>query len=209
MNDFIDNLIDSNKDKSVSTDELFRARAALCIALLAAVLALASLLGDNADQDQLANNVQAADSYSFYQAKNIRQTDYKLAIDDLDWELGNNTTLSPAQRAALQARRDKYQATVDRYESEPDASDPTNPLKGEGKKELLVRAQFYERARDDAAARGANYDYAAGLLQIAIVVASVSIITLIRPLLYLALALGGIAVLFMLNGFFNLVSLPF
>lgn len=209
MNDFIDNLIDSNKDKTVSADELFRARAALCIALLAAVLALASLLGDNADQDQLANNVQAADSYSFFQAKNIRQTDYRLAIDDLIWQLETDTNLSPVQRAALQERRDKYQATADRYESEPDASDPTNPLKGEGKKELLVRAQFYEKARDDAAARGANFDYAAGLLQIAIVVASVAIITLIRPLLYLALALGGIGLLFILNGLFNLVTLSF
>jgi hypothetical protein len=209
MNDFLDNLIDSNRDKNVSADELFRARAALCIALLAAVLALASLLGDNADQDQLASNVQAADAYAFYQAKNIRQTDYKLAIDDLNWQLETDTNLSPAQRASLQERRDKYQATADRYESEPDASDPTNPLKGEGKKELLVRAQYYERARDEAAARGANYDYAAGLLQIAIVVASVSIITLIRPLLYLALALGGIALLFMLNGFFYLSALPF
>ena len=209
MNDFIDNLIDSNKDKSVSADELFRARAALCIALLAALLAMASLLGDNADQDQLAANVQAADAFAFYQAKNIRQTDYRLAVDDLDWQLESNSALSPAQRAALQERRDKYQATIDRYESEPDASNPENPLKGEGKKELLVRAQFYERARDEAAARGANYDYAAGLLQIAIVVASVSIITLIRPLLYLALALGGVALLFMLNGLFGIVSLPF
>ena len=209
MSDLLANMMDSNRDQTVSADELFRARAALCIALLAAVLALASLLGDNADQDQLASNVQAADSYAFYQAKNIRQTDYKLAVDELNGQLETDTNLSTAQRAALQERRDKYQATADRYESEPDASDPNNPLKGEGKKELLVRAQFYERARNEAAARGANYDYAAGLLQIAIVVASVSIITLIRPLLYLALALGGIALLFMLNGFFHLVALPF
>lgn len=209
MNDFVDNLIDSNRDKNVSADELFRARAALCIAILAAALALASLLGDNADQDQLAGNVQAADAYAFYQAKNIRQTDYKLAIDDLDWDLENNTELSPAQRAALQERRDNYQATVDRYESEPDASDPTNLLKGEGKKELLARARFYEQARDAAGARGNNYDYAAGLLQIAIVIASVAIITLLRPLLYVALALGGIALFFLLNGLFGLVSLPF
>lgn len=209
MNDFVDNLIDSNRDKNVSADELFRARAALCIAILAAVLALASLLGDNADQDQLAGNVQAADAYAFYQAKNIRQTDYKLAIDDLDWDLENNAALSPAQRASLQERRDKYQATVDRYESEPDASDPTNLLKGEGKKELLARAQFYEQVRDASGARGNNYDYAAGLLQIAIVIASVAIITLLRPLLYVALALGGIALLFLLNGLFGLMSLPF
>lgn len=209
MNDFIDNLIDSNRDKNVSADELFRARAALCIALLAAVLALASLLGDNADQDQLASNVQAADAYSFYQAKNIRQTDYRLALDDLNWQLEADTNLSPAQRAGLQERRDKYQATIDRYESEPDASDPNNPLKGEGKKELLVRAQFYEQMRDAAGTRGANYDYAAGLLQIAIVLASVAIITLIRPLLYLALALGGVGLLLVLNGLFGIVPLPF
>lgn len=209
MNEFVDNLMDSNRDKTISADELFRARAALCIALLAAVLAFASLLGDNADQDQLAGNIQAADAYAFYQAKNIRQTDYKLALDELDWDLENNTALSSAQRDALQQRRNKYQATVDRYESEPDASDPTDLLKGEGKKELLVRAQFYERVRDIAAARGANYDYAAGLLQIAIVLASVAIITLLRPLLYFALVLGGMALLLVVNGWFSIVSLPF
>lgn len=209
MSNFLDNLIDSNRDSTVSADELFRARAALCIALLAAVLACASLLGDNADQDQLAGNIQAADAYAFFQAKNIRQTDYKLAIDELNWDLENSAALSPAQRAALQERRDKYQATVDRYESEPDASDPTNLLKGEGKKELLARAQFYERVREVAAARGANYDYAAGLLQIAIVIASVAIITVLRPLLYVSLALGGVALLLVLNGLFGIESVPF
>ncbi|OQY83192.1 MAG: hypothetical protein B6D41_17280 [Chloroflexi bacterium UTCFX4] len=209
MNDFIDNLIDSNRDSNISADELFRARAALCIALLAAILAIAGLMGDNADQDQLASNVQAANMYAFYQAKAIRQTDYKLALDGLNWELDNNAALSAAQRAALQERRDKYQGTVDRYESEPDASDPNNPLKGEGKKELLLRARHYESARDEAATRGANFDYAAGLLQIAIVIASVAIITLLRPLLYVALALGGVGLLLVLNGAFSIVTLPF
>lgn len=209
MNDFIDNLIDSNRDSNISADELFRARAALCIALLAAILAIAGLMGDNADQDQLASNVQAANMYAFYQAKAIRQTDYKLALDELNWELDNNAALSAAQRAALQERRDKYQGTVDRYESEPDASDPNNPLKGEGKKELLLRARHYESARDEAATRGANFDYAAGLLQIAIVIASVAIITLLRPLLYVALALGGVGLLLVLNGAFSIVTLPF
>ncbi len=209
MNDFIDNLIDSNRDSNISADELFRARAALCIALLAAILAIAGLMGDNADQDQLASNVQAANMYAFYQAKAIRQTDYKLALDELNWELDNNAALSAAQRAALQERRDKYQGTVDRYESEPDASDPNNPLKGEGKKELLLRARHYESAREEAATRGANFDYAAGLLQIAIVIASVAIITLLRPLLYVALALGGVGLLLVLNGAFSIVTLPF
>ncbi|GIL15421.1 MAG: hypothetical protein BroJett039_05940 [Chloroflexota bacterium] len=209
MNDFIDNLIDSNRDSNISADELFRARAALCIALLAAILAIAGLMGDNADQDQLASNVQAANMYAFYQAKAIRQTDYKLALDGLNWELDNNAALSAAQRAALQERRDKYQGTVDRYESEPDASDPNNPLKGEGKKELLLRARHYESAREEAATRGANFDYAAGLLQIAIVIASVAIITLLRPLLYVALALGGVGLLLVLNGALGIVALPF
>ena len=209
MNDFIDNLIDSDRDSNISADELFRARAALCIALLAAILAIAGLMGDNADQDQLASNVQAANMYAFYQAKAIRQTDYKLALDGLNWELDNNAALSAAQRAALQERRDKYQGTVDRYESEPDASDPNNPLKGEGKKELLLRARHYESAREEAATRGANFDYAAGLLQIAIVIASVAIITLLRPLLYVALALGGVGLLLVLNGAFSIVTLPF
>ncbi len=117
--------------------------------------------------------------------------------------------LTPAQRELVQQQADQYALTIQRYESEPDPDDPTNPLKGEGKKELLAQAQALERARDEANEKDNNYDYASVLLQIAIVVMSASIIVVSRPLLLLALVLAGIGVLFILNGFFLIVPLPF
>ena len=53
-----------------------------------------------------------------------------------------------------------------------------------------------------------NFDFAQALYQISIVLGSVSIVAASRRLLGLALALGTVATLFMLNGFLLLVNLP-
>ncbi len=62
--------------------------------------------------------------------------------------------------------------------------------------------------RDRAQEQDANFDYASVLYQIAIVLGSVAILALSRPVLAVSLVLGGIATLLMLNGFFLLVHLP-
>jgi Domain of unknown function (DUF4337) len=53
-----------------------------------------------------------------------------------------------------------------------------------------------------------NFDYAEGLFQIAIVIASVSIITKARALLWGAAAMGVVALALMLNGFYLFAELP-
>ena len=57
--------------------ESFRNRAALMIAILAALLAVGGLGGGNATDDMIENNIKASDTWAFYQAKNVRQTLYK------------------------------------------------------------------------------------------------------------------------------------
>src|SRR5919199_2308251 len=182
-------------------DDRFRRRAAIVIGVLAMLLAISGLGGANATKEMLNANILASDTYAFYQAKNIRQTSNQLAADELQALLRTQPSLAPDAQAQLQQRIQQYQATVARYESEPST--------GEGKQELLVKAQQYEQRRDRAARQDPNFDFAQALLQIGIVLGSVSIVATQRWLLGLGIALGGIATLLMLNGFLLLVELPF
>ena len=178
--------------------EKFRNRAALVIAVLAAILAVCEVGGDNAKNAMIDNNIRASDTWAFYQAKNVRQTQFKLAADELKRELGP-AGLAPAARAAAQTDLAKYEKTAARYEDEPG---------GEGKKQLTARAKGFEEARDVAGERHEFFDFAQMVLQLGIVLGSVSILAVSRPLLLTAGALGVAGLAMLLNGFFLLVPMP-
>jgi hypothetical protein len=184
--------------------EKFRNRAALMIAILAAVLAIGGLGGGNATDDMVGNNIKASDSWAFYQAKNVRQTAYKLAADDVE---GSLASLSGPAREAAEKRLAGYRKKIEEYESEPDSTDPANPLKGEGKKELMARAQNFEQAFERASEQDNNFDYAEVLLQLALVLGSVAILALNRWVLLTSAVLGALGALLTLNGFLLLVPL--
>ncbi|HEY3111553.1 MAG TPA: DUF4337 domain-containing protein [Chloroflexota bacterium] len=177
--------------------EKFRQRAALAIASLAMLLAISSLAGGNATKNMLNANIQASDTYSFYQAKNIRQTSYRLQQEELELLL---PTLPAEQQALARQRIESYKATVARYESEPQT--------GEGKTELLAKADAFVKDRDRAARQDPYFDFSSALFQIAIVLGSLSIVAASRLVLAGSLGLGAIATLLMLNGFLLLVDLP-
>ena len=59
-------------------------RVAVYIALLAVLLSICSVGGGNATKDSTRTNIQASDTWAFFQAKNQRQTAYKLAADGLN-----------------------------------------------------------------------------------------------------------------------------
>ena len=189
-----------------AADDRFRNRAALLIAFLAAVLAVGGLGGGNATDDLVGYNIRASDAWSFYQAKNVRQTVYEIAAADIEAQLASGG-FSPAARAGAEKRLAEYKSTIARYDSEPDAEAPGDPLKGEGKKELRARAQAFEAARDRAAAQDDSFDLAEVALQLALVLGSVAILALNRWVLILSAALGVVGTLLTLNGFLLLVSL--
>jgi hypothetical protein len=182
-------------------DARFRRGAAILIGLLAMLLAITGLGAANAAKEMTNSNILASNTYAFFQAKNIRQTDFRLAADELELMLVTHPELPEAVRNSIGAKLDSYRRTVDRYESEPET--------GEGKKELIAKARALEARRDHAQTQDPYFDYAEALFQIAIVLASVSIVATSRPLLLAGGALGAIALLLMLNGFLLLVELPF
>jgi hypothetical protein len=184
----------------------FRNGAALMVAFLAAILAIGGLGGGNATDEMIFNNIRASDTWAFFQAKNMRQTLYEVAAEGLAAEIAAaGGTATPAQAARLA----EYRATVDRYESEPDPQALDDPTRGEGKRQLRARAESFEAARDRASAQDGNFDMAEVLLQLALVLASVAILAVNRPLLILAGLLGLAGALLTANGFLLLAPLPF
>jgi hypothetical protein len=178
----------------------FKKNAAILIGVLAMLLAITSLGSNNAMKEALNENIIASNSYSFFQAKNIRQTGYLIAANELELAWLNEPTLPPEARERLQAKLDDYRKTVERYESEPET--------GEGKKELLAKAREHEANRDKALKQDPYFDYAEALLQIAIVLVSVSIVADQRWLTLIAGGLGGVGLLLMLNGFLLFMTIP-
>ena len=177
----------------------FENQAALLIAFLAMFLAITSVAGNDNLQAILQSETEIADTWAFYQAKNIRRTSTILAKDNLDIQLlAQGPSLSPEARQALQAKIADYDADIDRYRNEPE----------EGTQDLLKKARDLESKRDHALKQDPNFDFAEGLFQIGIVIASVSIVTKVRALLLGAGILGLIALVLMLNGFFLFMELP-
>jgi hypothetical protein len=194
-----------NEEKAEhASDDRFRDRAALLIAFLAAVLAIGGMGGGNATDDLIGNNIQANDAWAFYQAKNMRQTAYEIAADDIEAAL---PTMAPAERAAAEKRLADYRATIARYDSEPDPEAPNDPLRGEGKKEISARAKAFEAARDEAAAKDNSFDLAEVALQLALVLGSVAILAVNRKVLMLSGVLGIIGTALTINGFLLLAHI--
>jgi hypothetical protein len=186
-------------DRQKESDR-FKQRAAITIAFFAMCLAITGLGGSNAAKEAFNNNILAANFYSFFQAKNIRQTSYQLAADELELAWLNNPALAADTKNTLQEKMNFYRQTAKRYESEPDTR--------EGKVELLERARQHEQLRDHALKQDPYFDYAEALLQIAIVLISVAIVADLIWLSYLGGALGLLGVLLSINGFLLLVEIP-
>lgn len=181
-------------------DDRFRNRAALLIACLAAILAIGGLGGGNATDDMIESNIKASDTWAFYQAKNVRQTMYEIAAEELESSLSAGT-IDSAARPAAEKRLKEYRATIERYDSEPDEAAPNDPLKGEGKKQLMARAKSHEAAFEQAADRDDAFDLAEVLLQLALVLGSVAILAVNRWILTLSALLGAGGAILTLNGF--------
>lgn len=189
-----------------AADDRFRSRTALLISLMAMLLAISSLGGNNASEDMMIANIQASDTWAFYQAKNIRQTSFRIAADTLEAELRmHQNALPPEVQSDLKKRVDEYRATVTRYDDEPDPKEPDNALKGEGKKQLAARARDFERQRERAVQQDGNFDYAEALFQISVLLASVSILAMSPMIRNISIGVGAVAFLLMINGYLLIV----
>jgi hypothetical protein len=159
-------------------------RIALLIAVIALCLALSETLGKGAQTESIAKNVEASNLWAFFQAKSIRRTTVQTAADQGKLGLA---AADDATKAALQKQIDEWQKTAARYRSEPET--------GEGTEQLSERAKHAEEERNLATAKYHHFELASAAFQIAIVLASATIITGMMALAWISglLAVAGLA----------------
>jgi hypothetical protein len=174
---------------------------AVYIGVLAVALAICSVGAGNATKDATARNIEAANAWAFFQAKNIRRNDIRLQIDSLELKLATEPELPAAARAVIEDKLKGYRAYEGRLTSEPDT--------GEGVEELKLKGKTLEARRDLAMRKDPYFDYGQALLQIAIVQASVSIITGGSSHLVLSVLLAGGGAILTFNGFTLAFTLPY
>ncbi|WP_454616022.1 DUF4337 domain-containing protein [Bradyrhizobium cenepequi] len=159
---------------------------ALLIAVIALFLALSETLGKGAQTESISKNVEASNLWAFFQAKSIRRTAVQTAAEQGKLTLA--ATADDAARATIQKQIEDWQKTAARYRSEPET--------GEGTEQLAERAKHAEHQRDEATAKYHHFEIASAAFQIAIVLASATIITGILALAWISglLTLAGIAI---------------
>jgi len=109
-------------------------------------------------------------------------------------ELELNQMGLPKTKEAIAQRVAGWRKTAERYDTEPETQ--------EGRKELAARAKVAEKVRDRSLAAYHHYETASAALQIAIVLASAAIITGMAALIWTAIALGAVGMVFCGIGFF-------
>jgi hypothetical protein len=157
---------------------------ALLISVLALVLAFSETLGKSAQTAALTFNIEASNLWAFYQSKTIRRTTLRTAAEQL-------ALLADSEKVKVQIS--SWKKTAERYQNEPET--------GEGRDQLEARAKAAEKKRDLAQAAYHHYELSSAAVQIAIVLASASIITTIPALFWTAGALGVLGVAFCVIGF--------
>ncbi|HEV8458806.1 MAG TPA: DUF4337 domain-containing protein [Methylomirabilota bacterium] len=184
------------EELSEKAESRFGRRVALVTAVFAVILAIAALGGNHAMKEMLLAQQQSSDQWAFYQAKVIREHQYrgqKLRLEaDL---LERGATMKPEARQKLEALLKKFDEEEKRYNAE--------------KKDIEKEARRLEHERDVYQARDPYFLLAEALLQIAIVMSSVSILARSRLIFFFSLALAVVGVVLTTNGYLLAFKLPF
>ena len=176
-------------------DKSFSRRVALTTAIYAVMLAIASLGGSNAMKQLLLAQQQASDQWAFYQARVIREHLYRTQKLTAELALAEPSALRGAERVKYEALAKRFADEEKRYNTE--------------KKDVELEARKLEALRDHHRARDPYFEFGEVLLQIAIVSASVSILSTSRAMFFFSLILAVGGALLTANGFLLFFHVPF
>jgi hypothetical protein len=151
-------------------------KAGWVITVIACLLAATTYISNNFSSKAMTNLIKANDTYSFYQAKSIKQSIVEGQLED----------------ARDSVRIEQLKAKIERYESEPTT--------GEGKRELLARARALEAERDEAKLHSPWLTFAGMALQFAIVLLSASILAVSTNMFRWSIAVSAFGAVLLSQG---------
>ncbi|HEU4380728.1 MAG TPA: DUF4337 domain-containing protein [Hyphomicrobiaceae bacterium] len=193
--------LDDVMDRLKSDDDQRNKWVGVYIGILAVLLAICGVGGGNAAKDATRANIEASNTWAFFQAKNIRRSSFQAAADELELLLAAQPNMPADAKTKFAAKIQSYREQIQKLTSDP--------ARQEGLDELFVKGKALEAERDVALRKDPYFDWSQAMLQIAIVLASVHLIIGNFPLLAMSGGLGAFGILLMLNGFTLLVPLPF
>jgi hypothetical protein len=152
----------------------------LTISILAVLVAAVTLLGHRAHTEELLLQSQATDQWAYYQAKNIRLHEMQSMVD----LLGTITPIDKERNAAL---KEKYNKEVERYNGD--------------KENISEKAKDLEKERDNVSHRADRFDGGEALIEIGLVICSITLLTKRRGFWVAGMVVAALGVLFATTGF--------
>jgi hypothetical protein len=139
------------------------------MAILAVLVAAVSLLGHRAHTEQLLLQTRATDQWAYYQAKDIRRHTDELFVDE-------TSVLARENPEQIEALKRKYEKEVERYRDE--------------QKDIEAEAKKAEKEVRVEQRRANRFDLGEVMLEAALVICSITLLTRKRFFWGLGLVLG-------------------
>jgi uncharacterized protein DUF4337 len=150
-------------------DNPFVVPVSVTISILAVLVAAVTLLGHRAHTEELLLQSQATDQWAYFQAKNIRLHETQIIADLL-------TALVPQDKEKAAALREHYLQEVKRYEGDKD--------------DIGTKAKELEKERDLVSRRADRFDGGEALLEVGLVICSITLLTRRRTFWFGGMLIG-------------------
>jgi hypothetical protein len=137
-------------------------RAGFVIVVLAALLAINTMIGGQNSSKTMNNTIAANNQWAWYQAKNMRQVLYETA----------------AVESKIPENRKKFEDDAARMKADKD--------------EIMAKAQALEAERDQARQRSPWFTWGGSVLQIGIVLLTASILAVSMPMFWISIVVGSV-----------------
>jgi uncharacterized protein DUF4337 len=153
----------------------------ITISVMAVLVAGVSLLGHRAHTEELLRQTQAASRWAQYQAKSVRLHEAHGFSDVV-------RLVAPMNKELGEKLREKYEEEVEHYESD--------------KEDVSKEAKDLEAERDLAGRKADRFDGGEALLEIGLVICSITLLTKRRIFWFGGMLVGTLGVALALTGFF-------
>ena len=153
---------------------------AISTALIAVLAAISSLVAGHHSNEALIEQIRASDQWAFYQAKNIRMHEMQSMVDLLG-------AITPQDKEKTATLREKYVKEVERY--------------GNDKENISEKAKELEKERDLLSRRADRFDGGEALLEIGLVICSITLLTKRRGFWIGSILVGAAGVVLAVTGF--------